>query len=85
MKARMTKEDARAWKERWRLVNEFEIHETRTTPLLTKYRQFLELLHWGRALGWTEKLGEGEEEVRQRWRRLREIYRAKEKAAQTAP
>ena len=39
MKRRMTKAEAKAFKERWALVNAFEEVELRSTPLTEKFRQ----------------------------------------------
>lgn len=75
MKVRkMTREEARAWQRRWQVVNEAERRELRATPATVKLRQLTELMSWVRPLGWTAALKEGEEEVRQRWKRLREHY-----------
>jgi hypothetical protein len=71
----MTKDEARAWQARWRLVNEFEREETRRMPLTQKYQQFLSLMEMGRAMKWPKIMDEEIEEVRRRWRRLWEHYR----------
>lgn len=68
----MTKDEARQFTERWRLVNEFVAEEIRRTPPEVKLRQLSVLYEAGRTLGWTEKLKTGEEEVRERWRELKE-------------
>ncbi len=68
----MTKDEARQFTERWRLVNEFVAEEVRHTPPDVKLRQLSVLYAAGRTLGWTEKLKTGEEEVRERWRELKE-------------
>ena len=70
----MTKEEARQFKERWKLVNDFTDEEARRTPPEVKLRQTALLYEAAHAFGWTEKLREGEEEVRERWRRLKEFY-----------
>lgn len=68
----MTKDEARQFTERWRLVNEFVTEEVRRTPPEVKLRQLAVLYEAGRTLGWTEKLAAGEDEVRERWRVLKE-------------
>ncbi|MBI1762578.1 MAG: hypothetical protein HYR56_14185 [Acidobacteria bacterium] len=73
----MTKEEALAFKERWRLVNEFINEEIRQTPPAVKLRQLATLFQFGRAMGWEEKLRQGEEEAQARWRRLQEAYAQK--------
>jgi hypothetical protein len=73
-KPMMTREGARAWKARWKLVNDFERAELRMTPPSVKLRQFLALLAMAKQFGWTESLAEGEGEVRERWQKLRKAY-----------
>lgn len=70
----MTKEEARQFKERWKLVNDFTDEEARRTPPEVKLRQTALLYEAAHAFGWAEKLREGEDEVRERWRRLKEFY-----------
>jgi hypothetical protein len=71
----LTKTEARAYRERWRLVNALEVEEMRTTPMEVKWQQFNTLLTWARAFGWMDELGKGEAEVRERWARLRRASR----------
>ena len=70
----LTKAEARAFRRRWQLVNAREEEELRSTPMEVKWQQFNTLLGWAHQFGWTEALGEGEAEVRQRWARLRKEY-----------
>jgi hypothetical protein len=72
---RLTKAEARAFRRRWERVNREEEEELRSTSVEVKWRQFNTLLGWAGQFGWTESLGEGEAEVRQRWARLRKEYR----------
>lgn len=74
MTRRMTRAEARAYRDRWQRVNEREIEELRATPIAVKWRQINTLMAWARAFGWEEKLREGEAEVRERWARLRKAY-----------
>ena len=75
MAHRITKKAARAFRERWRLVNERESAELNSASLELKWQQFNTLLAWARELGWNEELRKGEAEVRERWMRLRKVYR----------
>ncbi len=68
----MTKEEARQFKARWKLVNDVVTEEVRRTPVSTKLQQLAVMYEAGRALGWTSALREDEEEVWERWRLLRE-------------
>ena len=74
MKRRMTREEARAWKARWALVNEAEIEELRSTPVSLKMKQLGTLMAWSSALGWEEALAAEDAEVHERWNRLRKAY-----------
>jgi hypothetical protein len=73
MDPRLTREEARAFADRWRLVNEAEAAELRATPLDRKLAQLAALMTSARALGW-ETTDEAEvEAVRARWNRLRAL------------
>jgi hypothetical protein len=71
----LTQAEARAFRRRWRLVNAREEEELRSTSLEVRLQQSNTLLRWARQFGWTESLGEGEDEVRKRWARLRKECR----------
>lgn len=75
MARRMTKAEARAFRDRWRLVNAREEKEMRETSMDLKLQQFNTLLAWAYQLGWTDALGNGVEEVRARWAKLRKAHR----------
>jgi hypothetical protein len=68
----VTKEEARQFKERWKLVNEVTIEEARRMPVSFKLQQLTLMYEAGQTLGWHKTLKEGEDEVRERWRRLKE-------------
>jgi hypothetical protein len=68
----MKKEEALLFKSRWRLANERIAEEIRSTPTITKLYQLATMFATGRSLGWWERMRVGEEEVRERWQRLRE-------------
>jgi len=72
----MTKEQARQFKERWELVNKVTIEEVRRTPVAVKLQQLALMYEAGQVLGWAGRLREGEDEVRERWRRLKEKFHA---------
>ena len=74
MNRRLTPAEARAFVERWRLVNAAERDELRATPVAVKFRQLAALMASVDQLGWSDALAEEEAEVRERWRRLREAY-----------
>ena len=75
MAPRLSKTAAQAFRKRWKLVNEREVEELRSTTADMKLQQFNTLLAWARQLGWSEALNEGEWEVRERWARLRKALR----------
>jgi hypothetical protein len=72
MHRRLTPAEARAFVERWRLVNTAERAELRATSMAVKLRQLAALMASADQLGWSEALAAEEAEVRERWRRLRE-------------
>ena len=66
----MTKDQARLFKEGWRLVNETTNEEARRKPISERLRELEILYQFGEELGWPNR-DEGDE-VRARWNRLRE-------------
>jgi hypothetical protein len=75
MPRRLTKKKAQAFRERWRRVNAREEEELRSTSLEVRLQQFNTLLAWAHQMGWADVLSEGEDEVRERWARLRRAHR----------
>lgn len=73
---RLTKNEARAFKQRWAEVNAAERQELAATPVAQKFRQSEALLASARHLGWTEAPAEDEGGVWERWTRLRRIFYA---------
>jgi flagellar biosynthesis/type III secretory pathway protein FliH len=73
----MNREDALKYKARWRLVNERTAREAREMTPAFKLQQLALMYEAGQQLGWADGLRAGEEEVRERWRRLREFYRVR--------
>ncbi len=75
MKGLITKKEAREFKKRWRLVNEAERQELRETSPVKKLQQLAALMASVRAFpGWNEALSAEDDDVRNRWNRLREAY-----------
>lgn len=68
----MTKDEARRFKEGWRLVNEFTNEEARRKPVSERFRELELLYQFGKEIGATKQDDE-QEEVWARWNRLREI------------
>ncbi len=68
----LTKKEVTEFQARWRLVNDAINEEIRATPIEEKLRRLGIMVASAYALGWDKKLAEGEEEVRERWRILRE-------------
>lgn len=73
VKKTLTRQEARAFRTRWKMVNAAEQAELLTTPLDRKLRQLAALMASVKSLGWTEALVDEEAEVRARWNRLRAV------------
>jgi hypothetical protein len=72
----LTKNEARAFKQRWAAVNGAERQELATTPVAQKFRPSEALLASAKHLGWTESPAEDESGVWERWSKLRRIFYA---------
>jgi hypothetical protein len=72
----MNREEAKQYQARWQLVNEHTARETREATPASKLEQLALMYEAAQTLGWADKLSDGEEEVRARWRLLREFYHA---------
>jgi hypothetical protein len=68
----VTREEALQYTERWRLVEETLSEELRRTPVEVKLRQLSVMFEAAQSLGWVDGLRAGEDEVRERWRLLKE-------------
>ena len=66
----LTKQEARAFKQRWDAVNAAERQELASTPVAQKFRQLEALIASARQLGWTDLTAE-DDGVWERWARLR--------------
>jgi transcriptional regulator with XRE-family HTH domain len=69
--ARLTRGEAQAFKQRWKAVNAAEKEELASTTVADKFRQVAALLESVGKLGWAEAQTTEEDQVRQRWARLR--------------
>ncbi|MBK8316947.1 MAG: hypothetical protein IPL01_24225 [Acidobacteria bacterium] len=70
----MTKEQAREYIDRWRLVNEHIKQEIRETPPELKLKQMAAIFGAAEYLGWKAPPSHDDEQASERWRILREIY-----------
>ena len=70
----ITKAEARAFRRRWKAINNAELEELRATPISQKLHQLAALMLSARQLGWTKAFQEEEAEVRERWTRLRKAF-----------
>jgi transcriptional regulator with XRE-family HTH domain len=68
----LTKGDAQAFKRRWQVVNAAEREELASVPITHKFRQIEALMASAGKLGWTEAPGAEDDQVRERWARLRQ-------------
>lgn len=73
---RLTRGEAQSFRKRWEMVNAAEREELASTPVSQKFRQVAGLLISARKLGWTEALEAEEDQVRERWAKLREMCHA---------
>ena len=70
----VSKDEARAFRQRWRRANEAERAELRATSPEQKLRQLSALMASVDAMGWREALADETDGVRQRWLRLRKAF-----------
>lgn len=64
----------RAWKDRWKAVNEITAEENRRLTPADRLRQFFSLMEMARAMDWHTSTPEEDAVVRERWNRLRKAY-----------
>lgn len=75
MKIRITKKEALEYKKRWESVNEAEVQELRKTTIPQKLSQLATLMASGKVFTVpADTLYAEDEEVRERWNRLRKAY-----------
>lgn len=68
----MTKEEARDFKDRWRLVNEFIADEIRNTPPETRLLQLRTMFASAHSIRRTSEATAEEDEIRNRWQLLKQ-------------
>ncbi len=71
----MTMEEAKLFKERWKLVNEKINEEVRNTPIEAKLQQLAIMFDTGQVFDWTNSQTEIEI-VRNRWQQLKDRINA---------
>jgi transcriptional regulator with XRE-family HTH domain len=72
----VTRAQAQAFQKRWQALQEAEAEELAFTPGAEKFRQLTGLLASAQQLGWTKVLTGEDDELRQRWARLRRVLHA---------
>lgn len=71
VKKSITKTQARDFKKRWAAINAWQREELRKTSYIQKLQKLSALMVSVNQMGWYESLSLGEEEVRERWKRLK--------------
>ena len=66
---------ARAFVKRWALVSALEKETLKATPVDDKFRQLAVLMISADRMGWKTKAEREEKEIRDRWNKLRKVYR----------
>ena len=74
MKNRITKSETKAFRTRWKIVNNAKREELRSMPVIEKFNQWVALMSSVEAMGWTKALTAEDKEVRNRWNKLRRRY-----------
>jgi len=74
MEGKITKEEAIAFRNRWKMVNEAELQELRKTSTIQKFCQLTTLMGWIKDFGWDEALKTEVSEVRERWIKLKRLW-----------
>jgi hypothetical protein len=72
----MTRAEAREFQDRWNRVNTAEREELRRMTLSDKLLQIAALMASVEPLGWQQALAEEDQQVRERWLRLRKACHA---------
>ncbi len=71
MQKAITRAQAKDFKKRWKAVNLFQRKELKETPLDQKLQKLAALMASAKALKWDEALLTEEEQIRERWKRLK--------------
>lgn len=74
MEPRITAQEARDYVARHEVASAVEREELRHATPEAKMKQLVTLMQWVRDFGWAEALREDEEQVRERWIRLKDHY-----------
>jgi hypothetical protein len=72
--------NAEAYREyvsRWQRINALQLEEERRKTPADRLREFFQLMDMAKAMNWETTSPAEVEEVRARWRKLREAHRAK--------
>lgn len=80
----MTREDVKAWQERWQRVNEYQQQELQARSPEDKLVQLATLMEEARLLGWSDALSAEDEEVWRRWQQLRRAYETRTRAGRAS-
>lgn len=80
----MTREDVKAWQERWQRVNEHQRQELQARSPEEKLVQLAVLMEEARLLKWSEALSAEDEKVWQRWQQLRRAYETRTRAGRAS-
>lgn len=74
MPRKMTRPEMLEYKRRWKLVNDRDLKELRSTSVEEKFRQLAVLFAFAKEMGWDKILASEVDEVRARWRKIRDFY-----------
>lgn len=74
----MTRGEIDAWRRRWKLVNELELEELRSTSVDVKFQQVAALMGAVDFFGWREALADDDQVGYDRWQKLRQAYARRE-------
>jgi hypothetical protein len=70
----MTREEAQAFRDRWRIASAFTDKELRNAPVGRRLQQLSALYNFALSMRWLDRLGKDEKEVWIRWQELRTRY-----------
>lgn len=73
---KMARVEAQEFRKRWQRVNEAEIEELRRMSPAEKLRQVAALMESASAFGWDKAQAAEDQQVRERWLRLRKACHA---------
>ena len=80
MKKKKSGANAEAYREyvsRWQRINALQLEEERRKTPADRLREFFQLMDMAKAMNWETTSPAEVEEVRARWRKLREAHRAR--------